>query len=147
MYFSILNYKPHERIRAVAGVSIENFYNNYDSKQKQILKSQLVLNANLKLQIASQDYVTNNFNYTMFTQKMVDEKFYTVNMKNVTDLFLESYFNCSENIEIENTINFYINEVSISNLLETEKQALIASFVVASQSPYYLLETGKYNEK
>jgi hypothetical protein len=40
-------------------------------------------------------------------------------------------------------INFYINEVSISNLLETEKQALITSFVVASQSPYYLLETGK----
>ena len=39
-------------------------------------------------------------------------------------------------------LKFLISD-STGNTLETEKQALIASFVVASQSPYYLLETGK----
>lgn len=71
---------------------------------------------------------------------MLDKNYYTKNMKEVTDLFLEKYFNCSNVNEIEITINFYIDEVSKSNLLEIEKQALIASFIVASQSPFYLLE-------
>lgn len=122
------------------GEPIENFYSNYNVDENKILKSSIVLNANQILKLESTNYVNNNFDYKIFTQKMVDKNYYTINMKRVTDLFLEKYFSCTENIEIENTINFYINEVSNSNLLENEKQALIASFIVASQSPFYLLD-------
>ncbi|WP_395043554.1 hypothetical protein [Flavobacterium sp.] len=123
------------------GESIENFYNTFTNEERHILKSELVINANEKLKLASANYVSSNFDYKTLTQKMVNEGYYTINMKLVSDLFLERYFECSENIDMENTINFYIDQVSKSNLTETEKQALIASFIVASQSPYYLLDT------
>ncbi|MDB5196755.1 MAG: hypothetical protein JWP88_1126 [Flaviaesturariibacter sp.] len=60
-------------------------------------------------------------------------------MKNVYDLFMANYTAVIEKGEIESSINYYISEVEHSTLTNVEKEALIASFIVASQSPFYLL--------
>lgn len=85
----------------------------------------------------SVEYVRNDFNFHQFTQELVSHKLFTSNMKTVMDLFLEEYTSTANPSEIEPIINFYINEVANSEMTELEKKALISSFMVASESPFY----------
>lgn len=122
---------------------IQNYYNsNFDIKQTEILNSSNFINTTQIVKNASVEYVRNNFDYKTFTQKMLNEKYFTINMKGVMDLFLEKYFTCKEDTDFQEVINYYIDVISNSELKKLEKQALIASFMVASESPFYF-----YNDK
>lgn len=120
------------------GESLDSYYNaNFDIKQIELLKSDYMKEVNKEVTAASVDYAKNNFDYKGFTQRMVDQKYFTEDMKSVMGLFLEKYVTCKEDLELEETINYYIQAVSKSGLTTVEKQALIASFMVASESPFY----------
>lgn len=120
---------------------LDNYYRsiNLTENQKDVLNSEKMLEAIAIIDEGSAEYVINNFDYRNYTQKMVNEGLFTTNLKNVMDLFLQKYLSCTQDVQIENTINFYIEQVATSNLSLTEKEALIGAFMVASQSPYYFL--------
>jgi len=118
---------------------IDKYYSSLKltADQIKIMDSEYMKEANKKLEVISSNYVKNKFDYKTMTQEMKDQKLLTADMKDILDLFLEKYVSCSEDQEIESTVNFYIKEVSASKLTEIEKQGLLASFMVASESPYY----------
>jgi hypothetical protein len=120
---------------------LSSYYNylNLNLSQRQLFQSENFRKINNKIEQASIIFAENNFDYKEFTQTMVDKKLFTKNMKDVLDLFLTSYIGSTDFGKIERLINFYIIEVSNSQLNELEKQALITSFIVASQSPFYML--------
>ena len=60
------------------------------------------------------------------------------NVKNVLDLFFVIYNQSKNSRNIEDIANFYIKAVSDEASLDnTEKEALISSFSVATESPYF----------
>jgi hypothetical protein len=60
------------------------------------------------------------------------------NIKTVLDSFFEIYNQSENSHNIQDIVNFYVQAVSNeTSLSETEKEALIASFSVATESPYF----------
>ena len=72
------------------------------------------------------------------TLSLKDKSLITDNIKNVLDTFFVIYNQSENNHNIEDIVNFYTQAVSDEDsLTDTEKEALIASFSVASESPYF----------
>lgn len=117
---------------------IKEYYQNLDPESISLLNSR-AFNKNCEfIKDASIEYASNDFDYRLLTQRYLDEGLFTENMKNVTDLFLTSIFTCNDTSDLEIVINFYIKAVEESKLKSDEKKALISSFIVASESPFYL---------
>lgn len=115
-------------------------YKKFSEQQMDVLDSEILAESIAKINTISTNYGVNEFNYLKLNDDMFEAGFLTKNMKDVLDLFMKEYTSILDDDDIENVVNFYINEVAKSNLNETEKQGLIAAFMVASQSPYYLLK-------
>lgn len=61
-------------------------------------------------------------------------------MANVFELFFEIFNQIREDKNVEEIVEFYMNTIATSDYLDsTEKEALVASFSVASESIYYWL--------
>ena len=84
-------------------------------------------------------YAINNFDFPAYSQQLFDAGYISLNVKSVLNLFMSEYIKCSQYSDIEDVVNFYIDAVSNSDLDESDKIALLSSFMVASESPFYLL--------
>jgi hypothetical protein len=116
----------------------KEFYQNLDPVSISLLNSKNFKDNCEFIRNVSIEYALNNFDYKLLTQRLFNEGLYTENMKNVTDLFLSAMFVCNNTSDLEEIINFYIYAVDKSGLKNEEKKALIVSFIVASESPFYL---------
>lgn len=84
------------------------------------------------------NYVSNNFNTDNLTKSLYDEGLISKDIQNVLNIFYDIYNNIQNSGNIKDISNFYINAISNSNVLSYEdKTALIVSFSVASESPFY----------
>jgi hypothetical protein len=79
------------------------------------------------------DYVLSGFNYEFLTNEAYSERLITDDMRQVLLSFMEAY---GTGANIQSVIDHYISVVDQSELTETERQALIAGFIVGSESPY-----------
>ncbi len=124
-----------------SGVPLTGYYSQFSSDHQKLLTSTIVANAQNFVNQQSATYATNGFNYRTFSQSLVQNKNISANVKLIFDLFMDKYVTCQTNQEIEDTVNYYINQVNASvSLTATDKQALISGLMVASESPYYFLD-------
>lgn len=122
--------------------NIDDYKKNlFTPEQLAVFNSSSFTNMTNSINDASRRYVQNDFDVKTLTSDLVNAKTITTNMKDVLDLFLDRYVRVGSFQEIESLVNFYISEVSRSqSLTKIEKQSLICSFLVASESPFYLFE-------
>lgn len=84
------------------------------------------------------NYVSNNFNTDNLTKSLFDEGLISEDIQNVLNIFYDIYNNIENSDNVKDINNFYINAISNSKVLSKEdKTALIVSFSVASESPFY----------
>lgn len=89
-----------------------------------------------RLQAASnlgRDYVFSGFDYAFLTNEAYETGLITDDMRQILYSFMQAY---GTGADIESVIDHYITAVDQSELTGVERQALIAGFVVASESPY-----------
>ena len=110
-----------------------------NEEQVSVLESDIMKNAQAQLQEASKEYTASNFDFKTLSQRLLDQKLVSTSVKDVLDLFMERYTICETKDEMQEVINYYIATVRDSELGTDDKEALMASFMVASQSPFYFL--------
>ncbi|WP_149695007.1 hypothetical protein [Chitinophaga sp. CF418] len=79
------------------------------------------------------DYVSSGFDYAFLTNRAYETGLITDDMRQILYSFMEAY---GTGADMENVINHYISAVDQSELTDIERKALIAGFIVASESPY-----------
>jgi hypothetical protein len=117
---------------------IKEFYQNLDLESISLLNSKDFKKTCKVIKEASIEYASNGFDYKLLSQRLLDEKLSTENIKTVTDMFISTLFECNSPEDLETLVNFYIEAIDKSGLKSLEKKALIVSFIVASESPFYL---------
>lgn len=84
------------------------------------------------------DSYSSDSNINNLTSSLENKSLISENIKTVLDSFFEIYNQSANNHNIQDIVNFYAQAVSNETTLsETEKEALIASFSVATESPYF----------
>lgn len=81
-----------------------------------------------------------NLDFPSLTFTLVSEKAISQNVKEILDIFMEKYMTCGSPEDIQNIVNFYIEHIAGSSLEDDDKECLIAAIVIASESPFYMLE-------
>ena len=91
-----------------------------------------------KINVVSLNYAQEDYNIEALVEKYKTTELITPNMEVVFRHFFEIYNRSENSHNIEDIVNFYIEAISSeSTLSETEKQALLSSFSVASESPFF----------
>ena len=82
-------------------------------------------------------YVNGGLKSAQLTSSMYEEGYITENMESVYHLFFNIYNHSANKTHIRDIVNYYITSVAKTDALsEGEREALIASFSVASESPF-----------
>ena len=122
---------------------VNNFYNNKKSKLAKtkgndILDSEEFIKINYEIKNSIKKYVSNDFNIDELTSELLRKKLISENMSLVFDKFFRIYNNSKKGKNIQDIVNFYINSIANTDVLSnSDKAALISSFSVASESPFY----------
>jgi hypothetical protein len=124
------------------GAPLQEFYNvkGLSDIEKKVVESPAMSTVKAKLRTAGEEYTSTNFDFGKLTQRLQNDGLINPEIKNVLDLFMEVYTTSENEEQMTATINYYISEVANSGLHDDDKEALVAAFVVASQSPFYFLD-------
>lgn len=123
------------------GNDVSTYYDekNLSPEELEVVNHPIVINTQKALKILSTKYA-NDHNYKSFVDDLYNQDRLTLHVKEDLTAFLDDYFNAKDFNEVEQIINDYTAEVlNESNYTLTEKRALIGSFRVASQSPFYFV--------
>ncbi|GAA4273527.1 hypothetical protein U6A24_18850 [Aquimarina gracilis] len=109
----------------------------YLEQSSQILESPEFIALNNDIQNSVEKYVDGEFNMDSFIQDLSNKNHINEEMASIFEYFFDIYNN-SENVNNVNDIaDFYIEAVNSSNLSQSDKEALISAFSVATQSPTF----------
>lgn len=122
-----------------ANQPLSNYYNQLSENNKYFFNSTLYEKCRGNIQNYGVKYAQDGFNFPNYSSNLLKEGYISINVKEVLDLFMQEYIKCRQSSDIESIVNFYIDNVNKSDLLDTDKTALISGFMVASESPFYLL--------
>ncbi len=105
-----------------------------------VLNSKWMKDMNIEIKSEVAKYVNNGLNIDQLTESVCEKGYITKNMALVYNLFFNIYNRSRNKKNIENIINYYMKMVTKTKILTPkEKEALIASLSVASESPFYWL--------
>lgn len=120
------------------GEPVTNFYGTLlDDSQKAVIESEQMTEIFSFLQSLGTRYSENNFSFGQMTTELKNKGLMTLVGEEILTAFFEKYRICASPKDMENLINFSINKVNEAALEVGEKQALLAAFMVASESPFY----------
>lgn len=85
-------------------------------------------------------YSQTGMSFESYTNELVERRLMTREGKDILSAFMEKYKVCASPRDMENLINYTITRVNTSSFDQTEKLSLIASLMVASQSPFYQVQ-------
>jgi len=107
-------------------------------KKANILNSEKFIDINSEIQNSIKKYVSNGFNISELTSELLNKNLISKNMALVFNKFFKIYNNSEREVNIKEIINFYINSIASTTVLSnSDKVALISSFSIASESPFY----------
>lgn len=121
--------------------SLTEYTQNLSLEQAEVIYSEQMQEARNIINSLSAEYVSSGFDYQTFTTNLYENNFLSSDLKDILNLFLEVYYSCESEEEITEIINYYMSEISIFELDLTDKEALISAFMVASESPFYFLNS------
>ena len=120
--------------------NITDFYRTFlDDEQIKVMVSQPMND----LKSSIEESVTNNFatvestSFGSFCSDLVRKGLMTRMGQSTLNLFFEKYRRCNSPESMQGLINYYIAEIYNSSVSVLEKRSLIASLMVASESPFY----------
>ena len=124
---------------------VNTFYNKKKSKLAKIkgnniLDSKEFIKINNEIKSSVKKYVANDFNTDGLISELLNKNLVSENMALVFNKFFKIYNNSEKRENIQDIVNFYISAIANTNVLsDADKTALISSFSVASESPFYWL--------
>lgn len=124
------------------GGTLQEYYNTkgLSDLEKRAIESNLMRDVATKVNSASEEYTLSNFDFRKLSQRLVNDGLVNPEIKNVLDLFMDAYVVCDSEQAVGEVISYYMTEVVNSGLSSDDKEVLVGSLFVASQSPFFFLD-------